>query len=128
MVIPASWTAAILVYVGSFDPPINTATVTWLSGDDVRAWARQVPRWRVAWQGWLAALGLPVAVAVAITLGIWAVRRPVDLGRALPSPALFVGLFLFSMVLSGGLNEEPGWREFAQAQLTSATARSGRVC
>ena len=114
---PPSWAAAVLVYVGSFGPPISAATVTWLRGDDVRAWAGQITRWRVGWRWWAVALGLPIAAAVLITLGILAVRGPVDLGRALPSPALFVGLFLFSMVLSGGLNEEPGWRGFAQARL-----------
>lgn len=116
-VMPASWTAAILVYVGSFGPPISAAAVTWLRGDDLRAWAAQVTRWRVGWRWWAVALGLPIAAAVAITLGILAVRGPVDLGRELPSPLLVAGLFLFSMVLSGGLNEEPGWRGFAQARL-----------
>jgi membrane protease YdiL (CAAX protease family) len=28
-----------------------------------------------------------------------------------------VGIFLFTLVLSGGLNEEPGWRGFAQPRL-----------
>ena len=116
-VMPASWTAAILVYVGSFGPPISAAAVTWLRGDDLRAWAAQVTRWRVGWRWWAVALGVPIAAAVAITLGILAVRGPVDLGRELPSPLLVAGLFLFSMVLSGGLNEEPGWRGFAQARL-----------
>jgi len=114
---PASWPAAILVYVGSFGPPVSAAAVTWLRGDDVRAWARQIVRWRVGWRWWAVALGLPVAAAVVITLGVLAVRGPVDLGQALPSPLLFVGIFLFAMVLSGGLNEEPGWRGFAQARL-----------
>jgi len=114
---PASWPAAIVVYVGSFGPPVSAAVVTWIRGDDVRTWAAQIVRWRVGWRWWAVALGLPIAAAVVITLGVLAVRGPVDLGRALPSPLLFVGLFLFSMVLSGGLNEEPGWRGFAQARL-----------
>lgn len=63
------------------------------------------------------ALGLPLAAAALITLGLSLVRGPVDLGQALPSPLLFLGVFLFAMVLSGGLNEEPGWRGFAQARL-----------
>lgn len=117
LVLPASWTAAALVFVGSFGPPVSAATVTWLRGDDVRAWGRQVTRWRVGWRWWAVALGLPLAAAGAITLGIFAVRGPVDLGQSLPSPALVAGLFLFALVLSGGLNEEPGWRGFAQARL-----------
>ncbi|MFC7047067.1 CPBP family intramembrane glutamic endopeptidase [Halobacteriaceae archaeon GCM10025711] len=113
----ASWTSAILIYVGSFGPPVSAAAVTWLRGDDVRAWARQIGKWRVGWQWWLVALGLPVVAAGLITVGILAVQGPVDLGRALPAPTTFVGVFLFAMVLSGGLNEEPGWRGFAQPRL-----------
>ncbi|MFB6166131.1 MAG: lysostaphin resistance A-like protein [Haloarculaceae archaeon] len=112
-----SWPAAILVYVGSFGPPVSAAAVTWLRGDDVRAWARQLTRWRVGWGWWIVALGLPVLAAGLVTAGILAVRGPVDLARALPSPVVFVGVFLFALVLSGGLNEEPGWRGFAQARL-----------
>lgn len=52
--------------------------VTWLRGEDVRAWARQITLWRVGWHWWLVAFGLPV---------------------------------------SGGLDEEPGWRGFPQPRL-----------
>lgn len=112
-----SWTAAVLVYVGSFGPPVSAAAVTWLRGDDVRAWARQITKWRVGWRWWVVAFGLPIVAAALIAVGIFAVRGPVDFGQALPSPAVFVGPFLFALVLSGGLNEEPGWRGFAQTRL-----------
>lgn len=112
-----SWTAAILVYVGSFGPPVSAALVTWLRGDDVRAWARQITRWRVGWPWWLVAVGLPLVAAVAITLLAWALGGPVGLDQTLPNPAFFTAIFLFSLVLSGGLNEEPGWRGFAQPRL-----------
>nr|WP_233340923.1 CPBP family intramembrane glutamic endopeptidase [Haloprofundus sp. MHR1] len=112
-----SWTAAILIYIGSFGPLVSAAAVTWLRGEDVRAWAKQIINWRVGWRWWTVALGLPVAAAALISIGIFAVRGPIDLGRALPSPLLFAGLFFFALILSGGLNEEPGWRGFAQARL-----------
>jgi membrane protease YdiL (CAAX protease family) len=112
-----SWTAAILIYVGSFGPPVSAAAVTWLRGDDVRTWARQITRWRVGWRWWVVAFGLPLAAAALITAGILAVRGPVDLQQALPAPTTFAFVFLFALVLSGGLNEEPGWRGFAQARL-----------
>ncbi|MFC7132453.1 MULTISPECIES: CPBP family intramembrane glutamic endopeptidase [Salinibaculum] len=112
-----SWPAAILVVAGSFGPPVSAALVTWARGDDVREWAAQIVRWRVGWRWWVVAVGLPLAAAVAITLGILAFGGPVDLGRALPSPLLLAGLFAYAMVLSGGLNEEPGWRGFAQPRL-----------
>lgn len=112
-----SWSAALLVYAGSFGPPISAAVVTWLRGDDVRAWARQITRWRVGWKWWAAAAGLPIVAAVGITLVLVVVRGPVDLGQAFPSPVLFAAIFLFALLLSGGLNEEPGWRGFAQPHL-----------
>ncbi|WP_218644803.1 CPBP family intramembrane glutamic endopeptidase [Natronomonas gomsonensis] len=112
-----SWSAAILVYAGSFGPPISAAVVTWLRGDDIRAWARQITRWRVGWKWWAVAAGLPIVAAVGITLVLVVVRGPVDLGQAFPSPVLFAAIFLFALLLSGGLNEEPGWRGFAQPHL-----------
>lgn len=112
-----SWPAAILMYLGSFGPPISAAIVTWLRGDDLRAWASQITRWRVGWRWWLIALGLPILAAVLITFGILVVGGPVDVGQDLPSPLLFIGIFLFALILSGGLNEEPGWRGFAQPRL-----------
>ena len=112
-----SWTAAGLVYVGSFGPTVSASVVTWSRGEDVRAWARQITHWRVDPRWWVVAFGLPLAAAVLITAGIVAVRGPVDLGQALPEPTTFVLVFLFALVVSGGLNEEPGWRGFAQARL-----------
>lgn len=114
---PPSWSAAILVYVGSFGPLVSAAVVTWLRGEDVRAWASQIVKWRVGLRWWVIALGLPIVAALLITAGIFAVRGPVDFGQALPGPMTIVALFLFTMILSGGLNEEPGWRGFAQARL-----------
>ncbi|MDG5778064.1 type II CAAX endopeptidase family protein [Haloarculaceae archaeon H-GB2-1] len=117
IVMGVNWTAAILVYLGSFGPLVSAAAVTWLRGESVREWAAQITTWRVGWRWWAVALGLPLAAAGLITAGIVAVRGPVEFGQAAVSPALFVGVFLFAMVLSGGLNEEPGWRGFAQARL-----------
>lgn len=112
-----SWTAAILIYVGSFGPPVSAAAVTWLRGEDVRAWARQITRWRVGWQWWIVAFGLPVFVVVATTAILVVVGGPVDLTQTAPSPILVAVVFLFGLTVSGGLNEEPGWRGFAQARL-----------
>lgn len=114
---PASWTSAILIYVGSFGPPLSAAAVTWLRGDDVKAWARQITKWNVGVRWWAVAFGLPLVAAGLITAGIFAVQGPVAFGQDLPSPLIIVAVFLFTMVLSGGLNEEPGWRGFAQARL-----------
>ncbi|MFB6082297.1 MAG: lysostaphin resistance A-like protein [Halanaeroarchaeum sp.] len=97
---------------------MSALVVTYLRGDSVRRWAGRIFDWRVNWRWWLLALGLPIVAAALITLGLTVVRGPVDLENVVTvSPALFVGTFLFAMVLSGGLNEEPGWRGFAQDHL-----------
>jgi membrane protease YdiL (CAAX protease family) len=112
-----SWTAWILIYVGSFGPPLSAATVTWLRGDSVRAWARQITRWRVGWQWWVAAFGVPVTVIAATTGVLAATGGPVDLDQPLQSPVIVAVVFAFGLLVSGGLNEEPGWRGFAQPHL-----------
>jgi len=112
-----SWTAAILIYVGSFGPPVSAALVTWLRGEDVRAWARQITRWRVGWQWWVVAFGLPIAIVGIVTAILVGIGGPVDLTQATPSPVLVLVVFLFGLTVSGGLNEEPGWRGFAQPRL-----------
>jgi len=112
-----SWTAWILVYVGSFGPPLSAAAVTWLQGDSLRAWARQVTRWRVGWPWWVAAVGVPVAVVAATTAVLAATGGPVDLDQPLQSPVIVAVVFAFGLLVSGGLNEEPGWRGFAQPHL-----------
>lgn len=111
-----SWTAAILIYVGSFGPPVSAATVTWLRGGSVRMWARQIARWDVGWYWWLVAFGLPLGIIALTTVVLVGVGGPVDLD-ARPSPFLIAVIFVFGFTVSGGLNEEPGWRGFAQPYL-----------
>jgi membrane protease YdiL (CAAX protease family) len=112
-----SWTPWILIYVGSFGPPISAAAVTWLRGESVRAWARQIGRWRVGWVWWLAAFGVPVVIVLVTTGILLAVGGPVDPAQPLASPVLIAVVFVFGLTVSGGLNEEPGWRGFAQPHL-----------
>ncbi|UWG47841.1 Metal-dependent membrane protease, CAAX family [Halanaeroarchaeum sp. HSR-CO] len=112
-----SWTPWILIYIGSFGPPVSAAVVTWLQGESVRAWARQIGRWRVGWPWWVVAFGVPVAI-IAVTTGILVViGGPVDLAQLSASPAMIVVIFIFGLTVSGGLNEEPGWRGFMQPYL-----------
>lgn len=112
-----SWTAAILIYVGSFGPPVSAAIVTWFQGEDVRAWARQITRWRVGWYWWVVAFALPIAIVGIVTVVLVGIGGPVDLDQTPPSPVLVLVVFLFGLTVSGGLNEEPGWRGFAQPRL-----------
>ncbi|MUV56554.1 CPBP family intramembrane metalloprotease [Halogeometricum sp. CBA1124] len=122
-----SWTPWILIYIGSFGPPVSAAVVTWLQGESVRAWARQIGRWQVGWVWWIAAFGIPVAIIVVTTGILVAIGGPVDPTQLSVSPALVAVVFIFGLTVSGGLNEEPGWRGFAQPYLNdrySATTAS----
>jgi len=112
-----SWAPWILIYIGSFGPPVSAAVVTWLRGDDVRAWARQITRWRVGWTWWVAAFGIPIAIVAVTTIVLLGIGGPVDLNQPFQSPVLIAVIFLFGLTVSGGLNEEPGWRGFAQPYL-----------
>lgn len=112
-----SWTPWVLIYIGSFGPPVSVAVVTWLRGDDIRAWARQIGRWQVGWPWWVAAFGIPSVIVGVTTVVLWAIGGPVDLDQPLQSPVLIAIVFVFGLTVSGGLNEEPGWRGFAQPYL-----------
>lgn len=112
-----SWTPWVLIYIGSFGPPVSAAVVTWLRGDDVRAWARQIVRWRVGWPWWVAAFGIPIGIVAVTTVVLAAIGGPVDLDQPLQSPILIAIVFIFGLTVSGGLNEEPGWRGFEQPYL-----------
>lgn len=112
-----SWTPWILIYVGSFGPPISAAVVTWLQGESVRAWARQIGRWRVGWIWWLVAFGVPVGIIVVTTGILMAIGGPVDPAQLSATPGIVIVVFLFGLTVSGGLNEEPGWRGFMQPYL-----------
>ncbi len=112
-----SWAPWILIYFGSFGPPVSAAVVTWLRGDDVRTWARQIVRWNVGWPWWVAAFGIPIGIVAVTTVILATIGGPVDLNQPLQSPVLIAIVFIFGLTVSGGLNEEPGWRGFAQPHL-----------
>ena len=112
-----SWAPWILIYFASFGPPVSAAAVTWLRGDDVRTWARQIVRWNVGWPWWVAAFGIPVGIVAVTTIILATIGGPVDLNQPSQSPVLIAIVFIFGLTVSGGLNEEPGWRGFAQPHL-----------
>ena len=112
-----SWAPWILIYFASFGPPVSAAAVTWLRGDDVRTWARQIVRWNVGWPWWVAAFGIPIGIVAVTTIILATTGGPVDLNQPLQSPVPIAILFIFGLTVSGGLNEEPGWRGFAQPHL-----------
>ncbi|WP_238015873.1 CPBP family intramembrane glutamic endopeptidase [Dactylosporangium sp. AC04546] len=103
---------------GAYLGPITAAfVVTALTEgrSGLRRWARRLVRWRVgAW--WYVAIVVAVpAVAVVATLplpGAWAdARLPTVMVLAAYLPVLLM------QVVTSGLAEEPGWRDFAQPRL-----------
>ena len=112
-----SWSAWILIYIGSFGPPASAALVTWLQGNDTKIWASQIIRWRVGLSWWVAAFGIPLAIVGVTTAILVVIGGPVDLAQPAQSPVLIAIVFVFGLTVSGGLNEEPGWRGFAQPYL-----------
>jgi membrane protease YdiL (CAAX protease family) len=101
---------------GGFGPALAGAVVTWLDGESVKAWARQIVHWRVEPRWYLAAFLLPLLVvglaSVAITLLGTTVDPTVLSGRL----SLVFGAYVFVALIGGG-NEEPGWRGFALPRL-----------
>jgi len=107
--------------VGGFGPAVAGAVTTWLVGDSVRDWARQIVRWRV-WPGWyLVAIGLAVLPVAIATLVVLPLGVDADLGL-LPDrlPELLPTFVMIALI--GGGNEEPGWRGFALPRLEARFA------
>jgi membrane protease YdiL (CAAX protease family) len=115
---------AVLV-VGAFGPAVAASVVLWATGGSVRAWVRQIVRWRVRLRYYVYALGLPALLFAAVNLALAVLGKDIDLSllrQRLPS---YLAAFVFVTLLGGG-QEEPGWRGFAlprlQARLTPVTA------
>lgn len=104
------------VIPGAYLGPITAALiVTAVTGGRVglRQWAGRLLRWRVNWRWYVAAL-LGVPAAMIITGFVFSgghIQAP-----ALMTVALYVPLLIFQMITTG-LAEEPGWRDFALPRL-----------
>ena len=123
--VPQSTLTTALFLVGGFGPAVAGGLMTWLLGDDIRAWIGQLLRWRVALRYWGVAFLLPAAIMViAGTIGIAAFGAEPTLptvDQLMVYPVVMAFVFL-----AGGGNEEPGWRGFAlprlQADYSALTA------
>ena len=98
----------VLALPGAFGPVIAAAFVTWLGGDDLRAWATQVIDWRVAPQWYLATIGIPLGITLGgVGTGLFLAGASIDLsvlGQRLP----IFPVVLVLMLLVGGGQEELG--------------------
>jgi membrane protease YdiL (CAAX protease family) len=106
---------------GGFGPALAGAVVTWLNGESVRAWARQIIRWRVAPRWYLVVSVFPLLVIGVASVAIALLGGDIDLSLISDRSSLVVGSYLFVALVGGG-NEEPGWRGFALPTLEARYA------
>jgi membrane protease YdiL (CAAX protease family) len=101
---------------GGFGPALAGAVVTWLDGESVRAWARQIVCWRVAPRWYLAAFGLPLVVIGLASVVMWILGADIQPSHLSGRLSLVFGSYIIIALVGGG-NEEPGWRGFALPRL-----------
>lgn len=107
---------SIVFVAGGLGPAAAAAIVLMVSGRSLRAWGRSIVEWRVPARFWLYALGLPVVLFASANLMLAAIGEPVDWSLLGGRVGPYVGTFLVTLFLLGGL-EEPGWRGFALPRL-----------
>ncbi len=101
---------------GAYLGPILSAFLVTAAADGrpgLRRWVGRLARWRVGWRWYLAVLiGVPTALTVASM--VLSDRNPV-----LPTVAVFVAYLpgLLLQLVTTGIAEEPGWRDFALPRL-----------
>ncbi|MER5551691.1 CPBP family intramembrane glutamic endopeptidase [Streptomyces sp. NPDC002793] len=107
------------VLPGAYLGPILSAflvTIITEGRPGLRAWVGRMTAWRVSWRWWA---GVIVAVPLVLVLTLYALggRSPV-MPSAMVLAAFLPGLLL--QMLTTGIAEEPGWRDFAMPRLQSA--------
>lgn len=115
----------LFIVVGAFGPFAAAAIVTRLTGDSVGRWFKRLFVWRVPLRWYAFAFGIPIALAVVVTVEFALVGEELDWSVLDERLFAYVPSLLFVALLGGG-NEEPGWRGFAlprlQAELTPVRA------
>jgi uncharacterized protein len=106
---------AVLLYVGVFGPALVAAAITCLNGGSLRAWLRELVRFRASPRWYALVIGFPM-VLVAATVGAFVVT-----GGAIETSLLGERLAGYLPILIiwtlAGVGEEPGWRGFALPRL-----------
>lgn len=97
---------------GAYLGPIGSALLVTAIADGrpgLRAWARRLWNWKVGWKWYVGILlGVPAAMVLS---GLVVAGGEVQALTAAVVPGLVVGLFV--QMVTTGLAEEPGWRDFA---------------
>lgn len=109
----ASYLVLLIGFVPYFGPLIAAATLTWLTGGDIRSWASQIWRWQVAphWYGFAILLPLLCSIGVTVVSAVF-INAPWNipfLDR--PTNSQYVFIFVTSLINAIGI--EAGLRGFA---------------
>jgi membrane protease YdiL (CAAX protease family) len=105
----------LLLYVGVFGPAVAAATLTTLGGGSLRAWLRELVRFRAAPRWYAAIVGFPILLVIALTVAF--VLTGGELETSLLGERLAAYLPLLIVWTLAGTGEEPGWRGFALPRL-----------
>ena len=106
---------ALLLYVGVFGPAVAAAAITRLTGGSLRAWFRELVRFRAAPRWYVAVIGFPILLVTALT-GVYLLTAG-TIETSLFGGRLAAFLPLLIVWTLAGTGEEPGWRGFALPRL-----------
>ncbi len=113
--------ATALLVVGGFGPLVAAVVMTRLTGHSVKRWFSGLFHWRVAPRWYLFAIGVPIALAVLVTVEFALAGNELDWSLLDNRLAYFLPSLLIVALVQGG-NEEPGWRGFALPRLQDRLA------
>jgi len=105
-----------LLVLGGFGPLVAALTMVRLTGHSAKRWFKGLFHWRVAARWYLFAIGVPIALAVAVTAEFALAGNELDWALLDTRLAAFLPTLLIVALLQGG-NEEPGWRGFALSRM-----------
>ena len=106
---------AVLVYVGVFGPAIAAATITRLIGGSLRAWLRELVRFRARPRWYAAIIGFPIALVAVLTGAFVVTGGTIEMSLFGERLAAYLPILLVWTLV--GVGEEPGWRGFALPRL-----------
>jgi uncharacterized protein len=108
--------AAIPFFLGVWAPAVAAGIVVRVAGGSVRAWLRDILRWRLPVRYYVLALGFPFGLAAVASAEFALAGESLDFGLAGERAAAYLPLLVFCLLANGG-PEEPAWRGFALPRL-----------